>query len=163
MTVVDHEAERLDRAAAEALAGRICARAAEQAVASCQLLELIGEFDAGGGVGWMSGVKSVAHWVAFSCSMSPGAAREHVRVARAMRRMPTITAAFRAGELSYSKMREVTRVVGLVDEPACVSWPRRHRPRNWPGRSPPTGPPAAPGSGRRSCGGSGWLSGPATA
>ena len=48
--------------------------------------------------------------------MAPGVAREHVRVARALRRMPTIAAAFRTGELSYSKVREVTRVVDLVDE-----------------------------------------------
>ncbi len=116
MTMVDLDGERLGRDAAVALAGRICARAAQQAVASCQLLELIGEFDAGGGLGYLSGVKSVAHWIAYSCSMAPGVAREHVRVARALRRMPTITAAFRSGELSYSKVREVTRVVDLVDE-----------------------------------------------
>ncbi|MDN5803544.1 MAG: 13E12 repeat family protein [Microlunatus sp.] len=48
--------------------------------------------------------------------MSPGTAREHVRVARALRRMPTTTAAFRQGRLSYSKVRELTRVVGLVEE-----------------------------------------------
>ena len=48
--------------------------------------------------------------------MNLGVAREHVRVARALRRMPTITEAFRAGRLSYSKVREVTRVVDVVDE-----------------------------------------------
>lgn len=116
MTVVDQEVEQLDRAAAEALIGQICARASQQAVASCRLLELIGEFDAGGGLGFVSGVKSVAHWVGYVCSMSPGVAREHVRIARALRRMPTILAAFRAGELSYSKIREATRVVDLIDE-----------------------------------------------
>ncbi|MDN5770530.1 MAG: hypothetical protein L0H24_06520, partial [Microlunatus sp.] len=30
--------------------------------------------------------------------------------------MPTTTAAFRQGRLSYSKVRELTRVVGLVEE-----------------------------------------------
>ncbi len=146
MTMVDLDGERLGRDVAVALAGRICARASQQAVASCQLLELIGEFDAGGGLGYLSGVKSVAHWIAYSCSMAPGVAREHVRVARAMRRMPTITAAFRTGELSYSKVREVTRVVDLVDEARLCTWLARRRPLSWRGRSPATAPPPAPGS-----------------
>ncbi|MFC7624736.1 DUF222 domain-containing protein [Microlunatus sp. GCM10028923] len=77
---------------------------------------MIGEFDAGQGWGWSQGFKSVAHWLAWTCSMTPATAREHIRVARALRRMPTVTAAFGAGELSYSKVREVTRVVDVVDE-----------------------------------------------
>jgi hypothetical protein len=48
--------------------------------------------------------------------MAPGAAREHVRVARTLTDMPLIHAAFRSGELSYSKVRELTRVAGRVDE-----------------------------------------------
>jgi hypothetical protein len=43
--------------------------------------------------------------------MAPGVAREHVRVAKALRRMPRIAGLFREGRLSYSKVREVTRVV----------------------------------------------------
>jgi hypothetical protein len=46
----------------------------------------------------------------------PWVAREHVRVAKALRRMPTIAGLFREGRLSYSKVREVTRVVDVVDE-----------------------------------------------
>jgi hypothetical protein len=46
----------------------------------------------------------------------PGVAREHVRVAKALRRMPTIARLFREARLSYSKVREVTRVVDVVDE-----------------------------------------------
>jgi hypothetical protein len=45
-----------------------------------------------------------------------GVAREHVRVAKALRRMPTIAQLFKDGRLSYSKVREVTRVVDVVDE-----------------------------------------------
>jgi hypothetical protein len=37
-------------------------------------------------------------------------------VARALRRMPTVAASFGEGRLSYSKVREVTRVVDVVDE-----------------------------------------------
>ncbi|QDP97894.1 DUF222 domain-containing protein [Microlunatus elymi] len=90
-------AERLTPTQLDALSAQICARAAQEAQASFRLIELIGRFDAGGGLGILSGVKSVAHWVAFTCSMSPGVAREHVRVARALRQMPTLGAAFEVG------------------------------------------------------------------
>jgi hypothetical protein len=63
--------------------------------ASC--LELIGEFDAVGAIGLWTDFKSVAHWLAWACSMTPGVAREHVRVATALRRMSTINAAFQEG------------------------------------------------------------------
>ena len=75
-----------------------------------------GEFDAIGGMKYWSGFKSLAHWLSWSCAMTPGVAREHVRVARALRRMPTIAGLLREGRLSYSKVREVTRVVDVVDE-----------------------------------------------
>jgi hypothetical protein len=61
-------------------------------------------------------VKSLAHWLSWCCSMTPGVAREHVRVAKALRKMPTIKNLFREGRISYSKVREVTRVVDVVDE-----------------------------------------------
>jgi hypothetical protein len=104
------------RAEADVLAGRICAAAAMSARSECQLLELIGEFDAIGAIRWWSDVKSLAHWLSWTCSMAPGVAREHVRVAKALRRMPTVLAAFQQGRLSYSKVREITRVVDVVDE-----------------------------------------------
>ena len=40
---------------------------------------------------------SCAHWLAWQCGLSPGAAREHVRVARALQSLPLIEAAFAAG------------------------------------------------------------------
>ena len=105
-----------ERAEADVLAGRICAAAAMSAQSECQLLELIGVFDAINAVRWWTDVKSLAHWLSWACSMSPGVAREHVRVAKALRRMPTVVEAFRQARLSYSKVREVTRVVDVVDE-----------------------------------------------
>jgi hypothetical protein len=39
-----------------------------------------------------------------------GAAREHVRVARALRELPQIDDALRHGRVSYSKVRALTRV-----------------------------------------------------
>ena len=104
------------KVAADGLAGRICAAAADAARSQYILLELIGEFDAMGGLKHWTGFKSVAHWLSWACSMTPQVAREHVRVATALRRMPTIAELFREGRLSYSKVREVTRVVDVVDE-----------------------------------------------
>ena len=75
---------------ADGLAGRICAAAAETARSTSLLLELVGEFDAIGGMTHWTGFKSLAHWLSWSCAMTPGVAREHVRIARALRRMPTI-------------------------------------------------------------------------
>jgi hypothetical protein len=104
------------RSQADELAGRICALAADAARSQCVLLELLAEFDAIGGLKHWSGFKSLAHWLSWSCSMTPGVAREHVRVAKALRRMPTVAGLFKEGRLSYSKVREVTRVVDVVDE-----------------------------------------------
>lgn len=103
---------------ADGLAGRICAAAAETARSRSisLLLELVSEFDAIGGMKHWTGFKSLAYWLSWSCAMTPGVAREHVRIARALRRMPTIAGLLREGRLSYSKVREVTRVVDVVDE-----------------------------------------------
>jgi hypothetical protein len=79
------------------LAGRICAAAAEAARSSYVLLELLGEFDATHAIRYWTGFKSLAHWLLWSCSMYPGVAREHVRVAKALRRMPTIAGLFAVG------------------------------------------------------------------
>jgi hypothetical protein len=104
------------RGQADGLAGRICAAAADAARCQYVLLELLGEFDATNAMRYWRDFKSLAHWLSWSCSMTPGVAREHVRVAKALRRMPTIAGLFREGKLSYSKVREITRVADVVDE-----------------------------------------------
>lgn len=78
--------------------------------ATCRWLCLVAELDRR--EGWASwGAKSCAHWLSWRCSVSPNAAREHVRVARRLAELPSIRRAFAAGELSYSKVRALTRVV----------------------------------------------------
>jgi hypothetical protein len=104
------------KAQADGLAGRISAAAADAARSQHVLLQLIGEFDAVGAIRYWTDFKSVAQWLSWACAMTPGVAREHVRVAKALRRMPTIAGLFAEGRLSYSKVREVTRVVDVVDE-----------------------------------------------
>ena len=93
----------------------ITALACEIHAATCRWLCLVAEYDAR--EGWAQwGCKSCAHWVAWQCAIAPGAAREHVRVARRLDELPLIRAAFAAGELSYSKVRALTRVENVERE-----------------------------------------------
>lgn len=91
------------------LAAAITAGAVRLAAATAAWLRLIAEFDER--EGWHGyGIASCAHWLAWQCGLSPGAAREHVRVARALRSLPLIEAAFAEGRLSFSKVRALTRI-----------------------------------------------------
>jgi hypothetical protein len=72
-------------------------------------LELLREFDEC--EGWKGeGIKSLAHWLNWKCGMGLATAREKVRVALALKNLPQTSAAFRAGKLSYSKARAISRV-----------------------------------------------------
>ena len=103
------------------LASAITAGAVRLAAATASWLRLIREFDARGG--WHGvGIQSCAHWLAWQCGMGPGAAREHVRVARALSGLPRIEAAFAAGRLSYSKVRALTRIAAADCEAALVEF-----------------------------------------
>jgi 5-methylcytosine-specific restriction endonuclease McrA len=82
--------------------------------ATARLLDLIRQFDECGG--WNNGFRSCAHWLAWRASMDPGAARERVRVARALPALPRIAEAFSRGELSYAKVRALTRVATVETE-----------------------------------------------
>ena len=66
---LDYEQQR---AHADGLAGRICAAAADAAKCQYTLLELLGEFDAAGALRYWTDFKSLAHWLSWSCSMTPG-------------------------------------------------------------------------------------------
>jgi hypothetical protein len=92
----------------EHLGDEIAELAAHLTAATARLLELIREFDARGG--WNSGFRSCAAWLTWRIGLSPIAAREHVRVARALATLPGLAQALARGELSYSKVRELTRV-----------------------------------------------------
>lgn len=118
------QAAPLNRADAERLGTRIQAHAAHIAEAMCAFLLLVAEFESRDALRWYVGLKSTAHWLAWACSMSPGTAREHVRVARALPRMPATVEEFRRGRLSFSKVREMTRLVGRVDEEALLEMAR---------------------------------------
>src|ERR687895_1274624 len=76
--------------------------------ATARLLDLIREFDARGG--WSTGFASCAAWLSWRVGLDPGAARERVRVARALEHLPRLAQALARGELSYAKVRALTRV-----------------------------------------------------
>ena len=99
------------------LAARIGAAASVVAVSQARLLAWIGEFDAHDGAARVeSGWGGTTGWLQFRGAMTPVTAREHVRVARALRRMPNLTAVFEAGRVSYSQVRAATRLVDVVDD-----------------------------------------------
>jgi len=76
--------------------------------ATAQLLDLICEFDARGG--WNTGFRSCAAWLSWRIGLDLGAARERVRVAHALGTLPLLAQALARGELSYAKVRALTRV-----------------------------------------------------
>jgi hypothetical protein len=99
----------------EMLEREITALSSQIHAATCRWLELVAEYDER--EGWAQwGCRSCAHWVSWQCGVAPGPAREHVRVARRLRELPLIRAAFAEGELSYSKARALTRVEAVERE-----------------------------------------------
>jgi len=94
----------------ERLGDEIAELSAHLDAATARLLDLIREFDARGGWGNGSGFRSCAHWLTWRVGLNPGAARERVRVARALGTLPRLAEALARGELSYSKVRALTRV-----------------------------------------------------
>ena len=93
----------------ERLEAQICELAGHLTAATCRFLVLLADFDARRG--WASWeMNSCAQWLSWKCQMSSGTAREHVRVARALRDLPVIRGEFAAARLSYAKVRALTRI-----------------------------------------------------
>jgi uncharacterized protein DUF222/HNH endonuclease len=90
------------------LGNEIAELSAHLEAAGARLLDLIREFDARGG--WNNGFHSCAHWLAWRVGMDLGAARQRVRVARALGSLPLLAGALARGELSYAKVRALTRI-----------------------------------------------------
>ena len=101
----------------ETLGNRIAELAAHIQAATWELLVLIRQFDAADG--W-EGFASCAAWLSWRIGLAPGAAREHVRVARALAELPKLSDAMQCGAVSYSKLRAVTRVATPETEQALL-------------------------------------------
>jgi len=100
---------KLDR-----LGDEIAELSAHLEAATARLLDLIRDFDARGG--WGNGFRSCAEWLSWRVGLDPGAAREKVRVARALGTLPLLAGALERGELSYTKVRALTRVATPATE-----------------------------------------------
>jgi hypothetical protein len=101
-------------AALERLGDEIAELSAHLEAATARLLALIREFDARGG--WGNGFRSCAAWLSWRIGLDLGAAREKVRVARALGSLPLLSEALARGELSYAKLRAITRVATPATE-----------------------------------------------
>ncbi len=105
ISVPSQLAAELDR-----LGDAIAELSAQLEAATARLLDLIREFDARGG--WNTGFRSCAAWLSWRVGLDPGAARERVRVARALGTLPLLAQALARGKLSYAK----------ACAPYCTSW-----------------------------------------
>ena len=63
---------------------------------------------------------SCAAWLAWKCQLAPGTAKDHARVARALKKLPVVRAEFAAGRFSYSKVRALVRIATPETERALV-------------------------------------------
>jgi len=105
----------VDLETVETLGDEIATLAAHIHAATHQLLVLLARFDHLRG--WeVEGHRSCAHWLAFRTGIDVGAAREKVRAARALESLPETSAAMARGELSFSRVRALTRVATAEDE-----------------------------------------------
>jgi len=102
-----------------ALGEEIARLAARLNVASHRMLACVRAFDAA--EGWhRQGAQSCAHWLTWRIGLNPGAAREKVRVARALGALPAIDRVFAEGRLSYAQIRAVTRIATPENEERVV-------------------------------------------
>ncbi len=89
--------------------------------ATYELLVLVRQFDER--AGWLKwGLDNCAEWLHWRCDLSMSAAREKVRVAHALKTLPIIATAFSTGELSYSKVRPLTRGAGADNEESLLAF-----------------------------------------
>jgi Domain of unknown function (DUF222)/HNH endonuclease len=109
-------------ASLDELGDEIAELSAHLDAATARLLDLIREFDAR--EGWNVGFRSCAEWLAWRAGLDPGAARERVRVARALARLPLLAQALARGELSYAKVRALTRIATPETEAQLLAFGR---------------------------------------
>src|SRR6266540_3389074 len=109
----------MDTLALDRLGDEIAELSAHLDAATARLLDLIREFDAR--EGWNTGFRSCAAWLSWRVGLDLGAARERVRVARALGMLPRLAQALARGELSYAKVRALTRVATPETEEQLVA------------------------------------------
>ena len=113
----------LDEIPLERLETEITGFASRIAAATARWLLWIAAYDRR--QGWASWeAKSCAHWLNWHCGVAPRTAREHVAVAHKLTNFDRLRKTFLAGELSYSKVRAIARVVTPQNESELVGLAR---------------------------------------
>ncbi|MCZ6656852.1 MAG: DUF222 domain-containing protein [Gammaproteobacteria bacterium] len=83
--------------------------------ATHRFLLLLREFDLR--QGWREwGMVDCADWLNLKCGITRNTAQEKLRVAKTLRLLPQVEEAFKRGDLSYSKVRALTRIATDVNE-----------------------------------------------
>ncbi|WP_163506986.1 HNH endonuclease signature motif containing protein [Fodinicola acaciae] len=158
-------AELVGQLKTSVLATAITRRMSRMTADEALFLTMILEFDRRNG--WAAqGVLSCAHWLAWKCGLSLPTAKERLRVARTLENLPKLRAAFARGEVSYSKVRALTRIgtpelddrllaLALSGNASHVErvvrgFRRGNRPRSARRTSPPDGPSDESTDARRS-------------
>ena len=97
------------------LGDEIAELAARLDVATHRMLTCVRQFDEANG--WHAqGAVSCAHWLSWRIGLDLATARERVRVARTLGKLPAIDGALGAGKLSYAKVRALSRVATPENE-----------------------------------------------
>ncbi len=104
------------------LGERIADLAARINAAEGRMMALLADFDRRGG--WKDEFSSCAEWLAWRTGMKIGPARERVRAARALENLPRTSEALRSGQLSYAKVRAITRVATAESEETLLEFAR---------------------------------------
>src|SRR6266487_2718727 len=113
----------MDRKALEEIGERIAEQAAHLDAATHRMLADIRVFDQHGGW-YRQGARTCAQWLSWRLGWGLGVARKHVRVATKLGELPITDAALRTGELSYCKVRAITRVATPAIEAELVEQAR---------------------------------------
>jgi len=111
-----------DKLELELLGEQIAMHVAHLDAATHRLLTDLREFDLGGG--WYPGARSCAQWLAWRVGWDGRTAREHLRVAHRLAELPLIDDALRRGEVSYAKVRAMTRVATPANEECLLEQAR---------------------------------------
>jgi hypothetical protein len=101
--------ESMSKAQLKSLGEEIATFAARVDVATHALIAKLRQFDAHEGHA-QDELPTCAHWLSWRTGIGLNAAREKVRVARALGELPRVDELFSRGKLSYSKVRAITRV-----------------------------------------------------
>jgi hypothetical protein len=92
----------------------LAALSAHLSAATARWLELVWEMhEAGDG-------SDLASFVAYRCGISRPEAREYLRVAEALQELPATRAAFGRGELTFTKVRSLTKVATAASEESLL-------------------------------------------